>query len=108
MTDSTDLKKEELENTKKIIHSYPLVKSTDMNEEMVVETVELCVTACEKHSANNEMAAKMIKDNMDRKYGMAWHVVIGEGFGLEVTHEMQTLLYMFFAGNLAVCLWKCS
>ena len=45
---------------------------------------------------------------MDRKYGNSWHVVVGEGFGFEVSYEVSTLLYMFFAGNLAVCVWKCS
>ncbi|XP_019799084.1 dynein axonemal light chain 4 isoform X3 [Tursiops truncatus] len=58
-----------------------------MPEEMRVETMELCVTACEKFSNNNESAAKMIKETMDKKFGSSWHVVIGEGFGFEITHE---------------------
>ncbi|KAJ4920672.1 hypothetical protein JOQ06_005143 [Pogonophryne albipinna] len=81
---------------------------TDMPEEMRVETMELCVTACEKFATNNESAAKMIKESMDKKFGSSWHVVIGEGFGFEVTHEVKNLLYMFFGGSLAVCVWKCS
>ena len=28
---------------------------SDMNEEMRVEAMELCVTACEKHSSSNEV-----------------------------------------------------
>lgn len=144
-----------------------------MPEEMRVETMELCVTACEKFATNNEVsehfvwseivfpatlslqvngfckkikshavsgvvpglsvrtarlhslplhikifpfcprrlsqsAAKMIKESMDKKFGSSWHVVIGEGFGFEVTHEVKNLLYMFFGGSLAVCVWKCS
>ena len=35
---------------------------SDMNEEMRVETMELCVTACEKHSNNNE--ARMVLINI--------------------------------------------
>ena len=31
------------------------------------------------------MAAKMIKEGMDKKYGGPWHVVCGEGFGFTVT-----------------------
>ncbi|XP_049853078.1 dynein axonemal light chain 4-like isoform X3 [Schistocerca gregaria] len=46
-------KKEEAE-TKKIIHTYPLVRHCDMIDEMRGEAMELCVTACEKHAANNE------------------------------------------------------
>ncbi|KAI4797475.1 hypothetical protein KUCAC02_025056 [Chaenocephalus aceratus] len=88
--------------------SYTLPSHQDMPEEMRVETMELCVTACEKFATNNESAAKMIKESMDKKFGSSWHVVIGEGFGFEVTHEVKNLLYMFFGGSLAVCVWKCS
>lgn len=57
---------------------------------------------------SSQSAAKMIKESMDKKFGSSWHVVIGEGFGFEVTHEVKNLLYMFFGGSLAVCVWKCS
>lgn len=118
------------------LHIFP-PQHTDMPEEMRVETMELCVTACEKFASNNEVrshshlgdvvkilirsplwfltfllsqqsAAKMIKESMDKKFGNSWHVVIGEGFGFEITHEVKNLLYMFFGGSLAVCVWKCS
>ncbi|XP_061587443.1 dynein axonemal light chain 4-like [Cololabis saira] len=92
----------------KRLGSFPLIRHTDMAEEMRVETVDLCVTACEMFATNNESAAKMIKESMDKKYGSSWHVVIGEAFGFEITHEVKNLLYMFFGGTLAVCVWKCS
>lgn len=97
--------KKEAESKK---HTYPLIRHTDMPEEIRVETMELCVTACEKFSNNNETAARMIKDTMDKKFGPAWHVVVGEGFGYEITHEIKNLLYMFFGGNVAIIVWKCS
>ncbi|XP_023154201.1 dynein axonemal light chain 4 isoform X2 [Amphiprion ocellaris] len=75
-------KKEEADY--KRLHSFPLIRHTDMPEEMRVETMELCVTACEKFATNNESAAKMIKESMDKKFGSSWHVVIGEGFGFEI------------------------
>ncbi len=74
-------------------------------------------------------AAKSLKEGLDKKYGAAWyahtivaievffvcdvrllrrHVVIGEGFGFEITHEVKHILYMFFGGNIAVVIWKCS
>lgn len=56
----------------------------------------------------SQSAAKMIKETMDKKFGSSWHVVIGEGFGFEITHEVKNLLYMFFGGSLAICVWKCS
>ncbi|XP_026053878.1 dynein light chain 4, axonemal isoform X1 [Carassius auratus] len=112
MAEYVDGKKDEADY--KRLHSFPLIRSifppqhTDMSEEMRVETMELCVTACEKFVSNNENAAKMIKESMDKKFGSSWHVVIGEGFGFEITHEVKNLLYMFFGGGLAVCVWKCS
>jgi len=103
MTEETEAKKE-AENKR---HTYPLVRNSDMSDEMKTETMELCVTACEKYASNNEMAAKMIKDTMDKKFGAAWHVVVGEGFGFEITHETKNILYMFFGGNVAIIVWKC-
>ncbi|XP_013383817.1 dynein light chain 4, axonemal-like [Lingula anatina] len=89
-------------------HTYPLIRHSDMQDEMRVEAMELCVTACEKFSTNNETAAKMIKETMDKKFGPSWHVVVGEGYGFEITHEVKNLIYMFFGGNVAITLWKCS
>ena len=74
----------------------------------ILQVLELCTNACEKHTANNENAAKMIKEGLDKRFGPSWHVVVGEGFGFEVSYELKNLMYMFFAGNLAVCAWKCS
>lgn len=55
-----------------------------------------------------QAAAKMIKESMDKKFGSSWHAVVGEGYGFELTHEVKNLLYMFFGGTVAVCVWKCS
>ncbi len=68
----------------------------------------MCVNACEKHSNNNESAAKMIKEALDKRLGPSWHCVVGEGFSFNISYELKNFMYMFFAGNLAVCAWKCS
>ncbi|CAG9835684.1 unnamed protein product [Diabrotica balteata] len=99
--------KKKEDDSKKVIHTYPLVRHSDMPEEQRIESVELVVTACEKHSSNNEAAAKMIKEEMDKKLGPPFHVVVGEGFGFEISYECSNLLYMFFAGTLAIVIWKC-
>ncbi|KAF0296880.1 Dynein light chain 4, axonemal [Amphibalanus amphitrite] len=106
MADDGDAKKDEGE--KKVVHTYPLCRQSDMPEEMRTEVMELCVTACEKYSSNNESAARMIKEAMDKKYGAPWHTVVGEAFGFEVSHECKHLLYMFFGGNMGICVWKCN
>ena len=60
------------------------------------------------HCVMFQAAAKMIKESMDKKFGSSWHAVVGEGYGFELTHEVKNLLYMFFGGTVAVCIWKCS
>ena len=55
-----------------------------------------------------QAAAKLIKETMDKKFGPAWHAVVGAGFGMEITYDVKNLLYMFFGGNTAICLWKCA
>ena len=73
----------------------------------------MCLNACERHTdnekgTNNEKVAKTIKVSMDKKFGTTWHCIVGEGFSFEIIYELQTLMYMFNAGNLAICLWKCT
>jgi len=99
---------EKKEVQKAVVHTYPLIRHSDMNDEMKTEAMELCVTACEKFASNNEAAAKMVKESMDKKFGASWHVVVGEGYGYEITHEVKNILYMFFGGTMAIILWKCS
>ncbi|KER24325.1 dynein light chain type 1 [Opisthorchis viverrini] len=92
----------------KRVYTYPLIKQCDMYEDMKAEVTELCVTGCEKFPTDNEAAARFVKENVDKKFGSAWHVLIGEDFGFEITHEVNNLLYMFSGGNLAILVWKCS
>lgn len=100
-----------------------------MNEEMKNEAIEMITTACEKYAQNYELAAKTIKEAMDKKcvgvfvglfmqtnaginfrcrFGTFWHACVGEGFGFEVSYETKNILYLFFGGNTAIILWKCS
>ncbi|XP_061683862.1 dynein axonemal light chain 4-like [Syngnathoides biaculeatus] len=92
---------------KKLAYNFSIVRHTDMPEEMKEEAIAMCASAFEKFDNNNENAAKLVKDSMDKRFGTAWHVVVGEGFGFGVTHEAKHMLYMFYGGSLAVCIWKC-
>lgn len=91
------------------VAKYPLVKFTDMNGEMKEEAMDICITAVEKYAAEMEKCThvnlspshsfslflpKLIKDTMDKKFGPAWHVVVGEGFASEITYEVP--LYIVF------------
>jgi hypothetical protein len=33
--------------------------------------------------------AKAIKELLDKKFGASWHVVVGEGFGFEISYEVK-------------------
>lgn len=37
----------------------------------------------------------MIKDQMDKKFGSPWHVVVGKGFAYEITYEVSTRSQLF-------------
>ena len=104
------LQKQRMMNSEKMTgnYSFPMVRYTDMDEEMKKDVMEVCNGACEKYAKNNEMCAKVIKENLDKKFGPSWHVIVGEGFGFEISYEMKNMLYMFSAGCSAVCVWKCS
>ncbi len=39
-----------------------------MSDDMKAEVLEMCVNACEKHTTNNENAAKMIKETVTKHF----------------------------------------
>ena len=62
--------------------------------------------AVEKFADNLEKAAQAVKDQMDKKFGAPWNVVIGEYFAFEITYEVKNLLYLFLGGTKGALLWK--
>ena len=67
---------------------------------------DICITAVEKYTSDVEKCTQMIKDQMDKKFGAPWHVVVGKAFSYEVTTEVKNILSIFVAGKVAVLLWK--
>ncbi|XP_065182640.1 dynein axonemal light chain 4-like [Sycon ciliatum] len=98
--------KEDAENRRTF--NFHLIRHSDMADEMRADVTELCGTAGEKHPTNVVNMARMIKDTLDGKYGPGWHVVIGEGFAFEVTHDIEGILLMYFQGKLGMLVWKCE
>ena len=41
----------------------------------------------------------MIKDQMDKKFGSPWHVVVGRGFAYEITYEVGSRPLVTYAGG---------
>ncbi|XP_076755977.1 dynein axonemal light chain 4-like [Xylocopa sonorina] len=89
-----------------IIHTYPLCKYSDMKEVMKQEAMEICVTATEKFTDNYELAARNIKENLDKRFGGPFQVVVGESYGCSITYQIKALLYMYNAGNIAILVWR--
>jgi len=87
--------------------TFPLIRHNEMTEPMCDATVKIVSESCDLFVDNNQNAAQMIKETLDERYGGSWHVVVGEQFGLEVSHEAGTLLYLFYGGDKAVCVWRC-
>ncbi|CAG7718080.1 unnamed protein product [Allacma fusca] len=92
---------------KKTAATYPLVRFAEVPEDTKPEIIDLITGAIEKYLTDIEAACKAIKEEMDKVYGPYWHVVVGESFGFEVTYQKEHFIYMFFGGNLGICLWKC-
>lgn len=89
-----------------LFHTYPLCKISDMPDDVKQEAMEISVTAAEKYSDNYELAAKMIKQSLDKKFGSPFQVVVGESYGFFLTHQENMLIYMFTSGNIAVLIWR--
>ncbi|GFT42189.1 uncharacterized protein TNCV_1008641 [Trichonephila clavipes] len=49
-------------NNRKVVFNYPLLKESDMTEEMKTDTMDLCVTSYEKHSSDHEVG--MMPNNL--------------------------------------------
>jgi hypothetical protein len=154
--------------------NYPLVESSDMSAEVREEALDVCLLACEKHSADMEKCTQVrfhccsatgawlrmqqlrlgavlalcdlrcarlggaplschvlacrkafethscrrvcsyggpgrmqvIKEQLDKKLGAPWHVVAGQHYAYEVTHECRNMLHVFIGGKLGVLCWK--
>jgi Dynein light chain type 1 len=54
--------------------------------------------------SNRQAAAQLIKTTMDKKFGAAWHCVIGEGFGFDITYQSKNMVYY---GSIGVLCYKC-
>lgn len=88
----------------------PLQRSLDMPAEMAQEAMEVITMSVDKHTQgpnkNYEAAAQLIKVSLDKKFGAAWHCVIGEGFGFDITYQAKNMVYVYY-GSLGVLIFKC-
>jgi dynein light chain 4 len=77
-----------------------------MTEDLKHEAMEVTVTAVEKYSDSYETAARMVKDNLDKKFGAPFNVIIGEAYSFCVTYQEKSMLLMYTNGNVAALIWR--
>ncbi|CAK0865222.1 unnamed protein product [Prorocentrum cordatum] len=86
------------------------IKHTDMAGEMKTEVLDIITGSIDKHAGSDqglELAARLIKDTLDRQHGAQWHCAIGKGFSFDVTAQNGTLMYCFYQAEFAILVYKC-
>jgi hypothetical protein len=43
---------------------------------------------------------------MDKKFGPHWHCIIGENFGMDVTHQKKNLILLYY-NQMGILVFKC-
>lgn len=64
------------------------------------------IRAVDKYSIEKlKDIAAMIKKELDQRYGLTWHCIVGKNFGSYVTHETKHFIY-FYIGPVAILVFK--
>ena len=84
----------------------PVVVSTDLLGDTRTEVVDIVIGGIDKHSSNLELAAKNIKEALDKQYGLTWQVVIGKGFSFDITCLDNTMMHCYYQGDLGILVYK--
>jgi len=48
---------------------------------------------CQNHQLYTDCVLQMIKDQMDKKFGSPWHVIVGKAFAYEITYEVRYAIH---------------
>lgn len=84
----------------------PVVATTDLVGDMKTEVIDMIISGIDKHSTNLETASKVIKESLDKQFGLTWQVVIGRGFSFDITSLQKTMMHCFYQGELAILVYK--
>jgi dynein light chain 4 len=93
----TDLKKQ---------MQAPLIVRSDIPDDRRNEVVDIIVAGIDKHNSNLESAAKLIKETLDKQYGLTWQVIIGRGFCSDVTALGGNMVHLYYQGELGILAYK--
>jgi dynein light chain LC8-type len=83
----------------------PVIKTTDMSEDLQAEATELAITAMRECKNVEKDVAVQIRREFEKKYGPTWHCIVGKRFGSFCTHETGKFIY-FYLGSTAFLLFK--
>ncbi|KII74755.1 Dynein light chain 1, cytoplasmic [Thelohanellus kitauei] len=94
----------ESQTPKTVESSRIQIRKCDMREDIKELVLKFALEALDEDMKEYEISAK-IKDEMDRSYGHAWHVVVGKNFGLQVGH-VPGYFISFYIDKLAFAVFK--
>lgn len=58
MADEAPIEEDQQQAT--VVHTYPLVRHSDMMDEMRTECIDMIITACEKYASNYEVISDFV------------------------------------------------
>ncbi|CAB4057928.1 DNAL4 [Lepeophtheirus salmonis] len=88
-------------------HIHPIVRTSLVSQEIKDDIMELILNAMETFLWHTKDIAKYLKEELDKKYGAMWHVIIGEDYAFDITFETASLFQAYF-GSFGILLWKCG
>ncbi|KAH7730934.1 dynein light chain protein [Aphelenchoides avenae] len=83
-----------------------LVKETDMNPELVRNTVDIVREAVAKCIQDKDVAS-YLKDTFEQRFGGTWHTIVGRSFGSRVSYESGSFI-LLKANQHSVLIYKCG
>lgn len=93
------------------------IKETDMEEHISEVTIDIVKQSqklysvdkvCRlQHPGSLQDVAAYIKEEMDKRFGPTWHVVVGRSFGSRVSYEMSHFL-LLKVNKTSIMIFKCG
>ena len=74
------------------LYYWHLVNNHEPN--IYIFVTDRCYKYCQYSDLLICQCAKMIKEVLDKKFGPSWHVVVGEGFGFEISYEVCYISFL--------------
>ena len=75
-----------------------LVKTPIEMREDILDTIAEYVTQNTKMKAVDGPFCKLLRENLDRKFGPAWHVFVGKNFGCYAIHDNNSFANFKYKG----------